>query len=131
MKNKEKYNLRVISYTLKAAANGGYDFVIYCNSREIHREGFCGINSVCCTFTKWLEEEYVPNILTDKEKAYLSAVIKPFRDRIECVKKIVHKREFLKIFLEDESIAFPYFEKGTMYKGMEEGRKYTLEDLGL
>lgn len=29
----------------------------------------------------WLEEEYVPDILTEKEKAYLSAVIKPFRKK--------------------------------------------------
>ena len=130
MKNKEKYDLRDISYTLKAG-NGGYDFAIYCNSIEIHRESFCGINSVCCTFTKWLEEEYVPNILTDKEKAYLSAVIKPFRERIECVKKIVFKRAFIKIFLEDEAVALPYFAKDIMYTGMEEGREYTLEELGL
>lgn len=130
MKNKEKYDLRDVSYDLEVD-RGGYDFVIYYTSMEIYREFFSGSISTCSTFTKWLEEEYKPNILEEKEKEYLAAVIKPFRERIECVKKIVHKREFLKIFLEDESIAFPYFEKGTMYKGMEEGRGYTLEDLGL
>lgn len=130
MKNKEKYDLRDISYDLEVD-RGGYDFVIYYTSMEIYREFFSGSISICSAFTKWLEEEYKPNILEEKEKEYLAAVIKPFRERIECVKKIVHKREFLKIFLEEESIAFPYFEKGTMYKGMEEGRGYTLEELGL
>ena len=130
MKNKEKYDLRDISYDLEVD-RGGYDFVIYYTSMEIYREFFSGSISICSAFTKSLEEEYKPNILEEKEKEYLAAVIKPFRERIECVKKIVHKREFLKIFLEEESIAFPYFEKGTMYKGMEEGRGYTLEELGL
>ncbi len=130
MKNKEKYDLRDISYDLEVD-RGGYDFVIYYTSMEIYREFFSGSISICSAFTKWLEEEYKPNILEEKEKEYLAAVIKPFRERIECVKKIVHKREFLKIFLEDESIAFPYFEKGTMYKGMELNKPYTLEELGL
>ena len=136
MKNKEKYDLRAISYTLKAAVNGGYDFVIYCNLREIHREGFCGINSVCCTFTKWLEEEYVPNILTDKEKAYLSAVIKPFRDDIEYIEKIktyYGEKEYICIKIKKyyDYCGLPVFKKGTMYKGMEADKAYTLEELGL
>ena len=130
MKNKDKYDLRDITYVIDVHGCE-YEFVIYYTSMEIYREFFSGSISTCSTFTKWLEAEYIPNILTEKENAYLSAVIKPFRDRVECVKKIVHKREFLKIFLEDESVAFPYFEKGTMYKGMEEGRGYTLEELGL
>lgn len=137
MKNKEKYDLRAISYTLKAAVNGGYDFVIYCNLREIHREGFCGINSVCCIFTKWLEEEYVPNILTDKEKAYLSAVIKPFRKDVEWIERMDNsfvngnQHQFLCISLTNDYCCLPLFKKDTMYKGMEVNKRYTLEELGL
>ena len=130
MKNKDKYDLRDVSCNLELN-NGGYDFVVYYTSKEIYREFFGGDISICSAFTKWLEEEYVPNILTDKEKAYLSAVFKPFRERIKCVRKIVFQREFLKIHMEDETISFPFFTKGTMYKGMEEGREYTLEELGL
>ena len=135
MKNKEKYDLRYISYTLKAC-NGGYDFVIYCNLREIHREGFCGINSVCCTFTKWLEEEYVPEILTEREKAYLSAVIKPFRKDVEWIEKIERYyggNEYIHITVKryEDCCELPTFKKGTMYKGMEANKVYTLEELGL
>ena len=48
------------------------------------------------------------------------------------VKKIdCGKKEFLKIYLEDDNIPFPFFTKGTMYKGMECEKEYTLEELGL
>lgn len=133
MKNKEKYDLRDISYTLNAG-NGGYDFVIYCNLAEIYRENFYGINSVGGAFTKWLEEEYIPNILTDKEKAYLSAVIKPFRNEVECIAKYMfsEEKEFLAICLHNgEEITLPIFIRRTMYKGMKSCKEYTLEELGL
>ena len=32
---------------------------------------------------------------------------------------------------ENISIVLPYFEKGTMYKGMKVNREYTLKELGL
>ena len=76
-------------------------------------------------------------VLDEKEKEYLSAVIKPFRDRvIDIVKRdddiyeyivIVHRR----INGEEEYIYFPFFKKGKMYKGMKTDRKYSLEELGL
>lgn len=131
MNNKDKYDLRDISYNLELN-NGGYDFVVYYTSKEIYREFFGGDISICSAFTKWLEEEYKPPILDDVEKAYLSVVIKPFRKKVGYVKKIdCGKREFLKIYLEDDSIPFPFFTKGTMYKGMEADKHYTLEELGL
>lgn len=72
-------------------------------------------------------------ILDEKEKEYLSAVIKPFKNRIDYIKKIdLTGREFIYIYLKnDEDIDFPYFKKGTMYKGMKLGRQYTLKELGL
>ena len=74
-------------------------------------------------------------ILDEKEKEYLAGVIRPFRDRRFTISKIQvydEKSEFIFIeFSEDEYIAFPYFDKGTMYKNMEIGKKYTLEELGL
>ena len=133
MKNKEKYDLRDISYVIKSN-NGKYEFVVYYNFIEIHREIFYGFVSTHDTFTKWLEEEYVPDILTDKEKDYLSAVIKPFREEVERVYKIclkMDKREYLEISLKNGVISFPFFTKGTMYKGMECEKEYTLEELGL
>lgn len=70
-------------------------------------------------------------ILDEKEKEYLSAVIKPFRDRIEYIKKVKDIREYIAIYLKNERLNFPYFDKGTMYKGMELDKKYTLKELGL
>lgn len=80
----------------------------------------------------WLEEEYDPKILTDKETAYLSSVIKPFREEVETIEKASFEEdEQLQISDGDTVMAFPCFEKGTMYKGMEAYKEYTLEELGL
>lgn len=71
-------------------------------------------------------------ILDETEKRYLSNVIKPFRDKVKAIKKISYSREFIRIYIkEDEPIILPYFEKGTMYKGMKENKEYTLKELGL
>lgn len=133
MKNKEKYDLRDISYNLEVNM-GEYDFVIYYTSMEIYREFFSGSISICSTFTKWLEEEYKPNILEEKEKEYLAAVIKPFRDRVKYITKYIYpaKEEYLLIVMYNgERMSFPTFKKETMYKGMKVYQEYTLEDLGL
>ena len=50
--------------------------------------------------------------------------------------KIVRKRgdsvgEYLLFLLDRQSFSLPYFDKGTMYKGMDTQRDYTLEELGL
>ena len=79
-----------------------------------------------------MEQEYVPKILDDVEKAYLSAVIKPFREEVETIEKTSFSGyEQLQISDGDTVMAFPCFEKGTMYKGMEKDRDYTLKELGL
>ena len=71
-------------------------------------------------------------ILDDIEKEYLSAVIKPFRDRVRCIeKKISGGREYIRINVKGEWLLFPYFIKGTMYRGMERNKEYSLEELGL
>jgi len=76
------------------------------------------------------------SILNEKERKYLSAVIRPFRDKIETISKHGDdEREFIEISLLDEGerddIYSPYFKTNTMYKGMKEGKSYTLEELGL
>lgn len=71
-------------------------------------------------------------ILDDEERKYLSNVIKPFRHKVEyIIKKDCYPKEYISISLPDENIGFPYFKKGTMYKGMEANKKYTLKELGL
>ena len=74
-------------------------------------------------------------ILDEKEKEYLSYVIRPFRNRIKYICKNNNEdgdTEFLDVQLDgNDFMAFPNFKKGTMYKGMEFEKKYTLEELGL
>ena len=84
-------------------------------------------------------EIYEEPILTDKEREYLSAVIKPFRERTEYIMKFRSPSwEHLKICVESnifienkEIITLPCFEANSMYKGMEVDKHYTLEELGL
>ena len=72
-------------------------------------------------------------VLDAKEKEYLSAVIRPFKGRVDYIKKFdITGKEFICIYLKnDEDIDFPYFKKGTMYKGMKLDKRYTLKELGL
>ena len=80
----------------------------------------------------WLLEEYTEPILDEVEKRYLAYVIRPFRDKVRCITKCSDGREWIVIeVINDVKINFPYFEKGSMYRGMELERKYTLEELGL
>lgn len=90
------------------------------------------------TGTIEVENGYIveKEILDEKEKEYLSAVIRPFRDRVEYIKKVGGNREFIEITINDKYFYFdyinlPYFKKGTMYKGMETNKGYTLKELGL
>lgn len=86
-------------------------------------------------------------ILNEVEKEYLSAVIKPFRNKVKYIAKFCIIREIsyennvkplecISVEYEDydgssHSLEFPYFERGAMYKGMELDKKYNLEALGL
>lgn len=83
-------------------------------------------------------KEEKKEILDEQEKKYLRGVIRPFRDRVKNIEKVEDytRNEFITINTKsingvDEKIDFPYFKKGTMYKGMEKNKKYTLEELGL
>ena len=84
---------------------------------------------------QWLLEEYKEPILDDAEKEYLSAVIKPFRKKISCIRKTKDPRKgknYIKIeFCDGDLMHFPNLSNDAMYKGMKLDRKYTLEELGL
>lgn len=133
MLNIEKYRARLENY----------DKSLDCDIQNI-REKYKGKNNFCGSKTcdecrkenmQWLLEEYKEQILDDVEKKYLSAVIKPFRDKVKYMLKNSFNEEFISIVLEDkerrEYFNFPYFKKGTMYQGMEANKRYTLEELGL
>lgn len=72
-------------------------------------------------------------ILTKKEKEYLEAVIRPFRYRVIYVSKTYTNStdEFIRMELNNDNCVLPYFKAGTMYKGMELDKEYTLKELGL
>lgn len=83
-------------------------------------------------------EEYNEPILTDSERDYLKAVIKPFKDRVNYIMKVENDAEYLMIgvnsitdYLDIETISLPYFTKGSKYVNMEWDRRYTLKELGL
>lgn len=141
MKNKEKYNLDTLK-TDSASCGGRIKRMM------VYEETSSGIKNLfkkqytppvypyelLVDFANWLEEEYVPKILDEKEKEYLSAVIKPFRKKVKYIEKRFWtlNLEYLSIRLKNnEFFAFPNFKKGKMYKGMEHDKCYTLEELGL
>ena len=67
----------------------------------------------------------------------MSNVIKPFRDEVVDVIKYDYDRyEYIAIRVRNineymVTMPFPAFEKSTMYKGMEIGKAYSLNELGL
>ena len=133
MKNKEKYDLNTlkvkwISHPAEIIVKHKYDESIIFSKKIAPTE--TGMSA----YNAWLEQEYKPPILDDVEKAYLSAVIKPFRDRVKYITKYIYpaKEEYLLIVMYNgERMSFPTFKKETMYKGMKVYEEYTLEELGL
>ena len=91
-------------------------------------------------FRKWLDAEHKEPILDDEEREYLSAVIKPFRERVWYIRKAVaddidtYKCSYY-IFIRfndgGNDMNFPVFHEPDMYKGMKFGKMYSPKDLGL
>lgn len=71
-------------------------------------------------------------ILDKVEKRYLEGVLRPFKDKVNFIKKQNNNiGYYIVIDLEEDTLYLPYFEEGTMYKGMELKKEYTLQELGL
>lgn len=100
--------------------------------------------TISSTLNKLLNGEYkvvkIPKpVLDDVEKEYLSTVIKPFRNRIKYFYKYPcgtnGNYEAITVKIETygycDCLDFPKFKKGSMYKGMKAGKKYSLEELGI
>ena len=88
--------------------------------------------------------EVEKQILNVVEKRYLESMLRPFKDRVEYIKKCEQCmpgkgcKEYIIIAISSnigysnhEDVPMPFFDKGTMYKGMEVNKKYTLEELEL
>lgn len=140
MLNKEKYAKEIVELVVNNEAIALKDNKpiscrkTKCNDCERHAPG-CGCSMK--KLTEWANSEYKEPILTKEEKAYLSAVIMPFRKKVKHIVKIKlcssPEEQFIRIVIGNlDFINFPSFNKNTgMYKGMELGKEYTLEELGL
>ena len=74
----------------------------------------------------------LPFALTKEEKNYLSEVVKPFRDKIEYIKRLTSDSwDSIQMITDKGVTAVLFFETDTRYKNMEPDREYTLEELGL
>lgn len=136
MKNKDKYDLTKLTFKIEGENNPSQVFKILDGTNVVSEKPILLNRAHLSLFLSWLEEEYVPDILTDKEKAYLSAVIKPFRKDIESVKKLENyytAQAYIRIAMKKgtDYCSLPWFRKDTMYKGMEAYKVYTLGELGL
>ena len=84
-----------------------------------------------------ISKEKINSVLDPAGKKYLSAVIKPFRSKVYAIAKYDDGVDnyYIQIAIKQnvyfEYIDLPYFKKGTMYKGMELKKEYTVEQLGL
>lgn len=135
MKNKEKCNFNEIRFS-STDTFSGHTFQVLCKNKIIYERTYLADTGQkkLIDFFNWLEQEYKPPILDDVEKAYLSAVIKPFRKDVEWIVKYMfsEEKEFLVICLHNgEEITLPIFIRRTMYKGMKSRKEYTLKELGL
>ena len=133
MLNKEKYKDELEEVLAKGLAVLKSGEILRCRDLKYCNEciffgGIC-VNSAM----DWLNSEYKEPILTEEEREYLSAVIKPFRNEVLNIKKKSNYLAWISIVMKDqEIIKLPFFEKSSeMYKGMELGKEYTLEELGL
>lgn len=121
---------------LRITRNLGETFELFSYSIFLKGERIATITtnntSLVNALLEWLDMEHKEPILDEAEKRYLSAVIKPFRDSVRGIEKAENlPYEMICIDTKYRYMVFPPFDKGTMYKGMKTGWRYTLEELGL
>ena len=141
MLNAEKYKYeiqKILDRGYKAALNKKTKKVVACEETRCNDCAFWTLKSCCCEIEKWLISKCKESILDDAETRYLRGVIRPFRDKVDSIKKIAEAQnsESICIYVNndyncDDVVYLPRFEKGKMYQGMENGKCYTLEELGL
>ena len=130
MKNIEKYRDKLLD---RVNVCSWYD---YFNSDDD-----CVQDCKACEerFVKWLFEDSEKPVLDETERKYLSEVIRPFRNKIATISKLhtydninYENNEYIYFGMKDRrGYSLPLFKQGTMYKGMQQGKHYTLQELGL
>lgn len=132
MKNIEKYKDEILN-------SSRADLTCCVNDSILGKNCYSTCNECKKHAMQWLLSEAEEPILDEVEREYLSAVIKPFKNRVHYitqVKGVYEKnRNYIRIKVGDndepEFINLPWFKANKMYKGMETGKEYTLEELGL
>lgn len=93
-----------------------------------------GFESCTDAILNWMAQPYKKPILDNVEREYLSAVIKPFRHRVERIAKCTNGGMYqIVVYFKDKRLfVLPVFSKeASMYKGMETFKSYSLKELGL
>lgn len=97
-----------------------------------------GFESCTDAILDWMVQPYEKPILNSVEREYLSAVIKPYKNKVTFIAKAkdaYEARYFISIVVKGnygrEAIHLPWFKENTMYKGMKDFKEYTVEELGL
>lgn len=146
----------VVAFSYKPHKKGGlwlYSSNSACNSGKV--AFISGNFAPFFQSIKWVDDEptYIediikPQILDDAERRYLREVIRPFRDKVRYISKVVDDIKFMTfkqgivegytdchLFIRfadaSDDMSFPTFCEGEMYEGMERNKWYTLEELGL
>ena len=116
------------------------DYITLIDNKVVSQSGWS--SGLCIEdFSADWWEEYKEPILDEEEKKYLSTVIKPFRDRITYIAKVEEDTHWFYWIMIRVDIGFlndyydfclpPFEETSSMYKNMEVGKEYNLEELGL
>lgn len=146
MKNKEFYKAKILecimSHNCSIAIDKNTGELAPCNiSPDCDSCKLYARNMSCTqTWRKWLEEEHVEPILTNKEKMYIENIVKPFKNRVKFISKLHSGEEdsYVRICVQRynntetvEYINLPFFDGYEMYTGMVYFQHYTLKELGL
>ena len=126
----EEFRINGLSYKYKLSNSG-----LMCWSDNLQRWYITSIVGELLTGERKIIKLPKP-ILDEKEKEYLSAVIKPFRDSVVAITKCKYDDyyEFIQIEVNQERYEYvnlPNFKKGIMYKDMELDKLYNLKELGI
>lgn len=128
MKNIEKYK----DVLLNSEIND-----LTCCVIDLFNNGKCLDSRKVCKqkAIEWLLSEYKEPILDEAEKKYLSAVIMPFRNHVNGVRKWFNGIDYQIIISLDDVDNLcqlpPFPLSSEMYKGMNSKKWYSLQELGL
>ena len=107
--------------------------------KELHTHDVINFMNVSQTVCILGDTKNLNSILDNIEKRYLENVLRPFKNRVMFIAKTEefgYEHIYIRVALPihkhgNTTCNFPYFDKGTMYKGMELYKPYSLEELGL